>query len=541
MEFTSSLQNGIDDYKPSLFGQPEPLPSVASSFADFVIKELLSEQQLAALIPPSLRYLLALATHRRPRYLLKILNSFDEIYALLSLAVESHFLRTYGGSLTENFYGLKRERALRIRGGELPRARVGAPNEVRETLKIKNSDVWKNLAILVGLPYLKRKLDEGFEIHGATQSAVMRMGPNYRRDELPLNPTLRQRTLYFYKWFLRKVYPSLNAMCYLLLLAFNLGYLFDGTKFSSPFLWLVGTRIRRLSVADHRAIALANQASGQSTRSRGGSTDSRSRASSSIFNLTSLFPLILPRLLSSLKLLLPTSIFALKFLEWWHASDFARQVSRKAIEDMDLPPPIISGSSPSVNMEPITGPVTKEKTSVSSSKITALKLRNTVALSTDAPSTSDSGTDTSAVSTQLTSIDSRQSGPRLAKIHPISSSSLLPIHTIPAPVSNTSGLCPICRHPIQTPTSAQTGYVFCYVCIFKWMEGTHEKQLAFMSGTSLGTEWDEDGSDERSDASENAGNRGTSREGKWESGKGRCAVTGHRVLGGTDGLRRVMI
>jgi hypothetical protein len=28
---------------------------------------------------------------------------------------------------------------------------------------------------------------------------------------------------------------------------------------------------------------------------------------------------------------------------------------------------------------------------------------------------------------------------------------------------------------------------------------------------------------------------------RWESGKGRCAVTGRRVLGGTDGLRRLMI
>lgn len=35
--------------------------------------------------------------------------------------------------------------------------------------------------------------------------------------------------------------------------------------------------------------------------------------------------------------------------------------------------------------------------------------------------------------------------------------------------------------------------------------------------------------------------RGKGREGKWESGRERCAVTGRRVLGGTQGLRRVMI
>ena len=35
--------------------------------------------------------------------------------------------------------------------------------------------------------------------------------------------------------------------------------------------------------------------------------------------------------------------------------------------------------------------------------------------------------------------------------------------------------------------------------------------------------------------------RGQSREGRWENGSGRCAVTGRRILGGTGGLRRVMV
>ena len=65
---------------------------------------------MAALLPPSLRYAVAVAAHRYPRYLLRVLNSFDELYALLMLLVERYFLRTFGGSFTENFYGLKRER-----------------------------------------------------------------------------------------------------------------------------------------------------------------------------------------------------------------------------------------------------------------------------------------------------------------------------------------------------------------------------------------------------------------------------------------------
>jgi len=33
----------------------------------------------------------------------------------------------------------------------------------------------------------------------------------------------------------------------------------------------------------------------------------------------------------------------------------------------------------------------------------------------------------------------------------------------------------------------------------------------------------------------------SSRQGKWESGAGRCAITGRKILGGTEGLRRVVV
>ncbi|KAI4136395.1 MAG: hypothetical protein L6R39_007810, partial [Caloplaca ligustica] len=243
------------------------------------------------------------------------------------LAVERHYLRTYGGGFTENFYGLKRERALRIKGGEAPRASRGASNLMREALQLTEKDIWKNLAIMVGLPYVKRKLDESYEIHAPQASIV---GPQYGRDTLPPNPTIRQRILYYYKWFLRNVYPSINAAYYFSILAFNLAYLFDNTKFSSPFLWLIGTRIRRMGQADYRAIALAEQQTPPPSHPGA----ARPSQTNSIWNPVTFATIIYPRLLSSLRLLLPTSIFALKFLEWWHASDFARQLSRKAAEGL---------------------------------------------------------------------------------------------------------------------------------------------------------------------------------------------------------------
>ena len=449
MDYLPTLLSGLDESKPSLF-------------------ELLSEQQLAALIPPSLRYLLALATHRHPRYLLRILNSFDELYALLSLLIERHYLLSLSGGFTENFYGLKRERVLRTKGGGIPRAALGAQAEVRETLKLRDRDVWRNLLVMVGVPYLKRKLDESYDIHAASLNLL---GPAYTdRDAYPSHGTLRQRLFWLYKAFLRKAYPTINAAYYFSLLAFNLAYLFDMSRFHSPFLWLIGMRVRRMNAADARAIAMA--AANASSKPR---PCARPGQTTSMFSPS----IVTGAAMSSLKILLPTSIFALKFLEWWHASDFARQLSRKANEGLVLPPPIIS--QPPAPPPPSTDTGDEKN-----------------------PSRRDSATTTTP---------------------PISSLSHLPILTVPSPTSN---LCPICVLPITTPTAAQTGYVYCYTCIYKWVEGSHPRQEAFMEGSEEGAEeWVEEG--------------GGSREGKWESGRGRDAVTGRRVLGGTGGLRRVVV
>ncbi|KAK2745399.1 ubiquitin-protein ligase peroxin 12 [Myotisia sp. PD_48] len=496
MEYMSALQNDFDDFKPSLF-------------------EILSEQQLSSLLPPSIRYLLAVATHRHPRYLLRILNSYDEVYALVSLLVERYYLRTFGGSFTENFYSLKRERVLAIKNGEVSRAQIGAGGAVRETLKLHTADIWRNIAVMVGIPYLKRKLDEGYDIHAAPHAALVAGGisesggPRYHpSDEMPHNPTIKQRIMHYYKWFLRNVYPSINAAYYFSILAFNLAYLFDNTKYSSPFLWLIGTRIRRLGPADHKAIAMATAANTPKLpNTRPSVSQSRWGA------LGGLNPqAVYPHLLGSLKLLLPASIFALKFLEWWHASDFSRQLSKKATQAIELPAPVVAGMPP---VKPI-----------------------------QVPSKQDA---------DLNEKGSQFQKPTRSK-PPISSISLLPIFTVPTPQPSSDSSpspCPICLNQLTNPTACQTGYVFCYTCIFRWLNGEHERQTDFMNGTSGGAEWEDDDQDISASADmigtmgekETRAREGSgkSKEGKWESGQSRCPVTGRRVLGGTEGLRRVLV
>lgn len=424
MEFVTALQSPLDEQKPSLF-------------------ELLSEQELSALLPPTIRYLLTLATHRYPRHLLRALNSFDELYALGSLVVERHYLRTRGGGFTEHFYGMKRERAL---AAEVPRASMGAPDVVKDTLKLTGGDVWRNLAVMVGVPYLKRKLDEGYQVNAPRAL----LGLAYTR--MPENPTWRDRVAHYYRWFLLRVYPSVNAAYYFAVLAFNLAYLFDNAKYHDPFMWLIGTRVRRMTQADFRAVDKLSQKAGEGARP----------------GLRTL--LTSPRRLgaaamSGLSVALPMSIFALKFLEWWHASDFAKQLSRKAAEGVELPPPVI----PDVLRRKYGGKKAEKK---------------------------EEGEEAE--------------GPR-AEDAPVATPSLLPILTVPSPED--SALCPICEGEVATATACQTGIVYCYTCIHRWIEGEHPRQEEFMA----------------------------EREGKWEGGKGRCAVTGRRVLGGTDGLRRIMI
>lgn len=432
MEFITALRGmTFDDQKPSLF-------------------ELLSEQQLSDLLPPTLRYLLVHATHRSPRYLLPVLNSFDEVYALLMLVVERHYLTTRGGSFTEHFYGLKREKAL---VAEIPRASARAPAVVRDTLKLGRADVWRNLAVMVGIPYLKRKLDEGYEVNAPRAL----LGTAY--TTLPPNATWKDKVLHYYRWFLRNVYPSVNAAYYFALLAFNLAYLFDNTKYHNPFLWLIGTRMRRMTGADYAAIeALGQKAAGEGA----------APGPSSFFSPRNMGS----KVLSSLSVLLPTSIFALKFLEWWYASDFAKQLSRRAAESLDLPPPTVSGVGP-------TNPGGKP-----------------------APTAGGAG---------AADEDEEDDEKTLAEHAPIAKPSLLPIYTVRAPKN--SELCPICRDDITTPTACQTGVVYCYTCVHRWVSGVHPRQEAFMAD----------------------------KKGKWESGESRCAVTGRRVLGGTEGLRRIMV
>lgn len=73
---TSSGVSSVDPYRPSFF-------------------ELIAQEQLSSLLKPAIRYVLTVLAQRNPRYLLRIVNRFDEVYALIMLAINRHYLRTW--------------------------------------------------------------------------------------------------------------------------------------------------------------------------------------------------------------------------------------------------------------------------------------------------------------------------------------------------------------------------------------------------------------------------------------------------------------
>ncbi|KAF9993333.1 ubiquitin-protein ligase peroxin 12, partial [Modicella reniformis] len=76
MEFMSNLGGGLQADRPSLF-------------------ELIAQDKMREMLEPALRYVIAVYAQRYPRYLIRIVNRYDEFYAMLMFFVERHYLREY--------------------------------------------------------------------------------------------------------------------------------------------------------------------------------------------------------------------------------------------------------------------------------------------------------------------------------------------------------------------------------------------------------------------------------------------------------------
>lgn len=176
-------------------------------------------------------------------------------------------MRAVDGSFSENFYGLKR-----VSTSSSSRSSSFSTSSSLKTTsssqKFTHSKRLKSLFFLVAVPYIKSKLDALYSARGSLSDVEQAFNnelddENYsdsqRNNQSLLSntstataPTSRlQRFRNSLESILHKLYPSLNVAYYASQFIFQILFLLGRTPYFSPWLYLSGIKIQRLTQKDH--------------------------------------------------------------------------------------------------------------------------------------------------------------------------------------------------------------------------------------------------------------------------------------------------
>lgn len=105
--------------------------------------------------------------------------------------------------------------------------------------------------------------------------------------------------------------------------------------------------------------------------------------------------------------------------------------------------------------------------------------------------------------------------------------------------------CPICKNEILNPAIIETGYVFCYTCIYNYLRDSHK-----LFGANVVDEVEDSEDESRSETEEDSGHHEDTVSQAAIDGGGRCPITGQKLLGckfnaltgefDVDGIRRLV-
>ncbi|GAA5983402.1 hypothetical protein JCM5350_007637 [Sporobolomyces pararoseus] len=303
MEYVTDLSHQNDPYRPSLF-------------------ELAAQDQLRDLLSPVVRYVLSVFAQRNPRYLLRIVNSHDELFSLAMLFVERHYLVHYSASFSEHFYGLKRRKVLSKGGGGAREERTKAAFELTgKSDKLGRKEIRGSLVFLILLPYLRTKAQDWFERLGGGVDSDLFAENSSRTSLLAIlkNSELSRKARFklFLQTGFKQSYPYFTFFYEVYLLVYNLRYLFGRSPHWRPWFKFLGIEVRRMGQEDYQNLStvpsylttlLAPPPSSPPT--------TRPPVLLVLRRLASLSPRIA---LDSLSVALPMAIFGFRFLEWWYS------------------------------------------------------------------------------------------------------------------------------------------------------------------------------------------------------------------------------
>ncbi|NXQ51855.1 PEX12 protein, partial [Anthoscopus minutus] len=258
--------------------------------------EAVAQDSLMAAVKPALQHLVKVLSESNPARYGFLWHWFDEIYVLLDLLLQQHYLARCSASFSENFYSLKR--ITMGDGKQQPLATSGLPKRQH----------WKSLLLLVLVPYLKGKLEK-------LVSSLR------EEDEYSIHPPSSSWKR-FYRAFLA-AYPYVNMTWEGWFLIQQLCYILGKAEHHSPMLKLAGVHLVRLTAEDIQALEKkwAETTSSQSFTSR----------------VQSALRKALSGIAFSLSTSLSVSVFFLQFLDWWYSSE--NQETIKSLTALPMPPP----------------------------------------------------------------------------------------------------------------------------------------------------------------------------------------------------------
>ncbi|KAJ8331436.1 ubiquitin-protein ligase peroxin 12 [Batrachochytrium dendrobatidis] len=225
---SSQIFSTEDAYKPFLF-------------------ELISQDKMRELLQPAFKYILTVAAQSYPRWLLLAYRHDKLIYALIMAIIDYHRLCRWGGSFTETFYGL---------------CRSGVKDSSSTTTSLSPSQIRKSLAALILVPLVKSKLDEIHERLAQRRTSERFVGFVPESDSETQIPStnlfnsssnLEKLGKIAVKVF-KAGYPYTNAAYSAIILGFQIAYMYGKTPYYSPWLYLCGLKLKRLSVSDYVSI-----------------------------------------------------------------------------------------------------------------------------------------------------------------------------------------------------------------------------------------------------------------------------------------------
>ncbi|KAJ1332463.1 hypothetical protein BSLG_008765 [Batrachochytrium salamandrivorans] len=302
LDSPQGLSHG-DMYKPSLF-------------------ELIAQEKMRELLEPALKYILTISAQRYPRWLLGAHRYHKWLYAFIMAIVEYQRLCEWGGSFTENFYGLYR---VGIRDSK--------SRSSDNALPLNPSQIRKSLVALIIIPLIKSTLDETHEKLTRSRTSVKLNilvfdDANIHMTTSEINQTyILDKMKHAVVETFKVGYPYLSSAYTLSLIGFQIAYMYGKTPHYDPWLWLSGLKLQRLSALDYQS----------HDKRVGAIRDVTLQAISSSVGLRHVAlasQFVAQELLGLLQYALPMGVFFFNFLEWWYSTDH-----HKTTNMLPIPPP----------------------------------------------------------------------------------------------------------------------------------------------------------------------------------------------------------